>query len=278
MGALLALDGHRAWTGWRGPTAGSSWLHMATSYRLDPLTLVPFLVRQGLSLDELDGKGRSCLSYVFNGPVDGRVAWLQALTQAGLPVNHPTRAGQTAISMAVLHRDVNAFEWLLKEGACATAEDHRRIRHANDRALVERFWEAFGTPWGPEELTRDLLEACRDGRWSHVDLLLDRGADALATDERGYTCLMLVCSRARAPVAVVERLIALGVDAAAVATDDEQRVVSAKSLLAQHNQQQTSRSQRRLQEADEAMARGRQQWLESQYQHLTTRASSRPRM
>ena len=146
------------------------------------------------------------------------------------------------------------------------------------RELVERFWEAFGRPWSSEELTRDLLDACHEGRWAHVDLLLDLGANALATDERGYTCLMLACSRARAPVTVVERLIALGVDVAAVANDDQGKPVSAKSLLAQHNQQQTSRSQRRLQEADEAMARGRQQWLESQYRHQATTANPRPRM
>lgn len=278
MDALLALDGHPAWTGWRGPTAGSSWLHMATSYRLDPLILVPFLLQQGLSLEELDGKGRSCLSYVFNGPVEGRCAWLKALTHAGLPVNHPTQAGQTAVSMAVLRRDVKAFDWLLEAGADATSEDHRQVRKANERELVERFWEAFGRPWSSEDLTRDLLDACHEGRWAHVDLLLDLGANALATDERGYTCLMLACSRARAPVTLVERLIALGVDVAAVANDDQGKPVSAKSLLAQHNQQQTSRSQRRLQEADEAMARGRQQWLESQYRHQATAANPRPRM
>lgn len=278
MDALLALDGHPAWSWWRGPTAGSSLLHLATSYPVDPLTFVPFAVRQGISLSELDGKGRSCLAYVFNGPTERRVAWLQALHDAGLPVNHPNANGQTALSMAVLHRDEAALTWLLDAGAQATPQDHLQVRKANRRVLVERFWEAFGMPWESEDLTRDLLDACWEGRWEHTALLLDLGADPLATDKRGYTCLMLACSRARAPVALVERLIGLGVDPAVTVTDPDQQVVSAKTLLEQHNQQQSSRCMRRLQEADEAMARGRRHWLESQLQQHPVPSTHRNRM
>lgn len=264
MQALRDKDGHPAWHLWRGPTAGTSLLQMATSFPVDPEEFVALAVRQGLSMTELDGKGRSIMFYVFNSPADKRMLWIQALHSAGLAMNHADSIGQTALAMAVIKGDESILDWLIEIGTEPSEEDHRRVRLGNHRITIARFWERFGQQLTADEMAQDLLKACQEGRWQYATLLLDNDADPFLRDENGCTTLMLAFSRTRAPVALAQRLVTLGVDPNCSVTLPNGKTVTAMGLLEENNRQGNSRSQKRVEEARLAIARGREQRLTHQ--------------
>lgn len=260
---LQRWDQNPAFAAWKGPRSGTTLLHLATNWKLDPVLAVPFLLRQGLDPMVLDQQGRSTHSYLFNGPPATRLLWLKTLVAHGLPADLPNADGQTALSMAVKARDEACLAWLIEAGVQATQVDHHKVRHSNHRPSAALFWEAFGMPLTAEEITADFLRACSEGRWSYAWAMLDAGANPLAKNSRGFSSLMLACDRARPPVDLIQRLVELGVDPAQTVTLDHGEVANARTLM-ERKLEGNRKAERRWTDASLAMARGRQHRLETQ--------------
>ncbi len=123
-------------------------------------------------------------------------AGVQLLLRHKAKVDARGTGGRSALHEAAFagHEDILAA--LLAAGASVDARD-----------------DAQATPW---------LEAARGGRQRVLDTLAAAGADCQAVDARGRDALMLACAAERVTPALVQRLLALGLDPAR-RTPDGQR-------------------------------------------------------
>ncbi len=145
------------------------------------------MVREhGGELDATDPAGVTLLMSMAAAPTKQKRAYhiLSALLDAGADVNARSRAGRTALMLAVKADRMRVIRRLLEAGAEVDARDQ--------------------DGWTP------LILAARDGRSRTVAKLLEAGADSNAVSDSGWTALMWAAWHGHVPV--VERLLAAGAD------------------------------------------------------------------
>jgi ankyrin repeat protein len=194
-------------------------LHVAVYYRR--VKSIKELVKLGAKIDAKDENGDTPLMYAVNHG-DIKIACL--LLELGADVNLHNRNGKTAIDGAAIIGDLQLVKMLLAHGA----EPNHEIKGkratpivyaacSNNLEVLKLLLEKgasvknyFGCDREAYTLGPPLNAATLNGNSEFVRLLIENGADPNATDENGFTSVMMAIRGKE--IEILEMLIRAGAD------------------------------------------------------------------
>lgn len=185
--------------------------------RRQNLELLEVLIQAGVDINQGDRRNRASRirtplqEAARKGWVDG----LRALLAAGALVDAEDDAGATALHLAVRSGKVAAAELLLRAGASPSGSPRARmtpLHEASTPQMARLLLASQALLDAPDASGATALHhQARLGRVAMVDCLLEQGANAQATDQRGRNALFFAGGKGDA-MGVFERLLAAGVD------------------------------------------------------------------
>ncbi|CAK4031868.1 ankyrin repeat [Lecanosticta acicola] len=170
--------------------------------------LVNAFIRAGANIGFVDALGFSAMHYVaqYGTP---QVAWL--FVQRGVDVNVPDRHGRTPLFHAVRTARSVLVHYLIAWSAKIQIDDLRmavETGNTEDAVILVEEWIHTGKTL--DTLDELLLQAVKQRDKNMVELLLENGARALATDTAGRTALTIAASAEDRELALL--LIEYGAD------------------------------------------------------------------
>lgn len=179
--------------------AARSSLHIAVMR--GNLKRIDRLIDKGYDVNGRDGAGEYPLHFgIYNGNVEA----VRKLLAAGALVDVPDRrSGVSALTIAAYQGDAPMVSLLLEHGANIDF-----VQATGTDPSEQKGVRAIPAPLRRQIPSPPLLAAIEAGHEDMVEFLLERGANADATDRQGQNALILACRNGR--VALAQMLIERG--------------------------------------------------------------------
>lgn len=209
--ALSFWRGHEIWNDWVKEDNRLTALLLACQQPISPALILPFLLEHGLDVRARTACGKGALHLAAQGSRKYRLAWCQALIQAGADMGATTKKGHSPLITSALRGAKELFDFFLANGMKPSHADHEAIFQTNHPDILKDFWRRFGMTLSLEERTLQALLSGRESRWHLVRALMPYGIDIHACLD-GETILLLTRNGRKFPSDLVENFVYQGAD------------------------------------------------------------------